>query len=179
MKNWKYINGAEDIVVGNKNYRYKDYLITKSDEDGEIIVYKPNGRDVAFRGTESEAVKFLKTKVGNSEIGNELNTGDFFKRLASDAHKEEARDNEKLNENGIKRAYAAMKKTGNEDSYEAWKNKPAKKIGNSVYNLFLKFPSYEEAEDYINTKLKNKYKSVKVISKPHNGNGTYEIIAED
>ena len=336
MKNWKYINGAEGIVVGNDS-------LTTSIEKGRLGLYNwyvhKNGSIVAGGTTDTEseakleAEKALKReKVGNSEIGNELNTGDFFKRLAADAHKEETRDNEKLNEIGnsksiypwdqnkwreivkdpsgyskdvveaAKRSLYMLEHKGrapeddkvgnsdsligktvwvrlsdghkykaevlrdegsriyvktpegnqtwklkrevevlNEDSYEAWKNKPTKKIGNfktgtsklktgdrvqsygvkgtvkkvegensdniygepiievewdtgkttkvgehylikvgnSSHNLFLKFPSYEEAEDYINTKLKNKYKSVKVISKPHNGNGTYEIIAED
>lgn len=92
--------------VSNSNYRYKGYLITKSDEDGEIIVFKPNGRDVAFRGTKSEdmgkdwidhhsvgnkeaekdsgAIEDLE-KVGNSNVGNikdsrgnELGRGDFI-----------------------------------------------------------------------------------------------------
>jgi hypothetical protein len=54
--------------VGNANYRYKGYLITKSDEDGEIIVFKPNGRDVAFRGTKSEDM--AKDWIDHHSVGN-------------------------------------------------------------------------------------------------------------
>lgn len=170
MKNWKYINGAEGIAVGNakdkngKELRTGDDVSIKTDNPklNKGTVVRINGETVEVQVWGAGGSVWTTPSRLVTKVGNELNTGDFFKRLATDAHKEETRDDEKLNENGIKRAYAAMKKTGN-----------------SVHNLFLKFPSYEEAEDYINTKLKNKYKSVKVISKPHNGNGTYEIIAED
>lgn len=64
--------------AGNANYRYKGYLISKSDEDGEIIVYKPNGRDVAYRGTKSESMAkdwidhhaTENAKCGNAKVGN-------------------------------------------------------------------------------------------------------------
>ena len=49
-------------------------------------------------------------------------------------------------------------------------------ITQDAKNLFLNFPNIEEAEDYIMSKLQGK---AKIISKPHNGNGLYEIMTTD
>lgn len=51
-------------------------------------------------------------------------------------------------------------------------------IKDSAKWLFVDLPNYEEAEDYIR-KLKFKYKEAKIISKPHNGQGKYEIMITD
>lgn len=87
--------------TGNANYRYKGYLITKSDEDGEIIVYKPNGRDVAFRGTKSESI--AKDWVDHHEVGNEKTGAEgFFKQLSDDVKEREKKDDADIEKVGNK-----------------------------------------------------------------------------
>lgn len=90
MRNWKYINGAEGIVVGNTKCKNAEVI---KDGDAWVVLYAEGTKSKEF-DSEAEAKKFA------AQVGNELNTGDFFKRLAADAHKEETRDNEKLNEIG-------------------------------------------------------------------------------
>ena len=135
MKNWNYIEGAK---TGNSNYRYKGYLITKSDEDGEIIVYKPNGRDVAFRGTKSESM--AKDWIDHHEIGNEK-TGaeEFFKKLSDDVKDREKKDDKEI------------EKVGNS------------LIGNSVFDMTDK--DYENEYKLLITKRNNVQKGTSEYEK--------------
>lgn len=129
MKNWKYINGAEGVKIGNftPNYRYKDFLITNP-EGYEYIVFLKDGHTVAYRGTTSKAQAEdwcdwhdAKTgkPTGNSKTGNDT-PEEYAKRppkivggnsLPEELEKDvEKKDKEKVRE------VEELKKTGNEAS---------------------------------------------------------------